>query len=103
MSDVRGALFPFLILSAFVGWLSAVILIALASQKPRIAFLVERAVGAVILASATTAYLVVVHNTDHGFQLFDDEASRVIVRLIFIALGFIPVIWLALYWRRRVG
>jgi hypothetical protein len=101
VSDARLALYPFIVLSAAVAWLSAVILVILARQRPRIAFLVERAVGAVILAIATTSYAIIAHNTDHGFPWFDSDTARLAVRLLFIALGFIPLIWLALYWRRR--
>lgn len=102
MNDVQHALFPLLVLSAGIAWLSAMILVVLARQQPRIGFLVERAVAAVVLATATTAYALVAHNSDHGYEWLDSDTARVLVRLLFIGLGLIPVIWLGLYLRRRV-
>ncbi len=100
MTDVQRALFPFLVASAVISWISAVILVHLARQKPRIGFLTERAVAAVVLAFATTIYMLIAHNVDNGFWILDTASTRVIARLIFVVLGLIPLGWLILYWRR---
>jgi hypothetical protein len=100
VNDVQVVLTPIVVLSAVIAWISAVTLIWLARQRPRIGFLVERAAAAVILAVATTIYALIARNTDSGYEWFDSDTSKVFVRLVFISLGCIPAIWLVLYWRR---
>ena len=85
------------------GWIATGVLFSVARQRPLIPVLAERAVLAVGCSVAATVYVLVAANTDLGFRWFPFEDAVVIVRLIFVGLAAFPLIWLALYFRGRLG
>jgi len=101
VSDIASALVPLLLVLPIIDWIATGVLVILAVQRPRIAFLTERAVIAVVVSGVTTVYGLVALNTQLGFPIFDADTAKVIVRLAIVVLGAAPIVWLALYLRRR--
>lgn len=84
-------------------WVSAVILIRAARQRPRIGALTERAVIAVAIAIMVTAggVITVNRNADHAF--FPIEAARVVFSLAVIVVGAVPLGWTYLWFAGKLG
>jgi len=94
-------LLPLLLILPLIDWTATVVLVTLARRRPRITFLVERAFAAVVVSIVTTVYALLALNTQGGFPVLAPEAALTVVRLLIIALGAAPLVWLTLYWRRR--
>jgi hypothetical protein len=90
---------PFAYLSAVIAWVCAIVLVRLARRAGSRA-LTERAWVAVYLAAFTLVYVIGVYNLDHGFILYPQALSVIIIRLAFIGMGLIPALWL-INWRWR--
>lgn len=93
----------FILAAAAIAWVSVVILARAARRQPRIGALTERAViGAGAALFVTLKGLIAVH-ADQGFPFFDARTSETILRIAVLFLGLLPVYWLALYLRGRLG
>lgn len=84
---------PFAYLSTVVAWVCAIVLVRLARRSGS-HVLRERAFVAVYLAAFTLVYVIGVYNLDHGFVLYSQVQSVIIIRCAFIAMGLIPALWL---------
>jgi len=62
------------------------------------------ATGSLLVAVALSGYVLIVGiNTELGFPFYDVATAAIVNRLYWLAIGFIPVRWLYLYWRGRSG
>lgn len=95
------ALLPFLLLLPIFDWTVTGALVALAFQRPRIPFLTERAIAALVIAIVTTAYAGIALNTEQGYPWFGADIARSAVRLLIVVLGAAPILWLVNFWRGR--
>lgn len=94
-------IFGALLFLPFINWPVAIMLIRLARIRPTIRALTERAVLALVIAVATTTYVLVAVNTEIGFAMFDFEIGKVILRLLILAIGLFPLWWLWSYYKGR--
>ena len=92
-----------LIALTIASWASTFLLVRAARQPPRIGALVERAIIAVVLSAFGTVCVVIVFNTDAGWEWFTNDAARALFRLSLFAFLLIPVVWLGLYLTNRLG
>lgn len=103
MAPLNYLLIALLIMAPVIDWIVAIILVRAAwfgpSRERRIRALQERAVMAVGVAIATSAYLIDVFNTEAGDPLFADDLGRFLSRLIIATIGLLPIVWLVLYLR----
>jgi hypothetical protein len=79
-----------------IDWIAAVILVGIAMRVVNRA-LRERAFLAFMCALAQTAFFVVVVNTETGHPLWDANTGLVFMRIIFIVIGALPIVWLWLF------
>jgi len=92
-----------LIALTITSWASTFLLVRAARQPPRIGALVERAIIAVVLSAFGTVCVVIVFNTDAGWEWFTNDAARALFRLSLFAFLLIPCVWLGLYLTDRLG
>ena len=69
-------------------------------QDRRSTVLVERAGVSLLLALATSVYIIVGINTELGFPAFDFDAAIITNRVLLVVIGLIPARWLYLYFTR---
>ena len=100
MNGVSDALVPALLLLPVIDWIATVILIWLSrTASPKVGFLTERAMQAVIVSSVMTIFAVIFINTQTGFAIVPNDTARAITRVVTLVLGLGPVLWLWWYWR----
>jgi len=90
-----------LLIPAAIGNWACVIILHRASRFDG-AVLRERRNVALILAHAMTLYFIVGLNTTLGYPWFDPLWAPVVNRLILILIGLIPLLFLYLFWRRKI-
>lgn len=88
---------------AIASWLSTILLVNAAMQRPRIGALTERAVIAVVLSALGTVAVVLRINGDTGYALFPIDAARIIFGITVLGLLLTPCLWLLLYLSNRLG
>jgi hypothetical protein len=79
---------------------AAALLYRSARKRPRIGALTERANLAVTMALFSSIYALITLDIEIEPRLLAIEDVRVVVRLMFLALGLLPIWWL---WRDRTG
>jgi hypothetical protein len=90
-----------IVLLPVLDWIATAVLVMLANRTPHIGALTERAFAAGVVSVTTTIYAIVAINSETGWALWDVDGGRVIIRILFIAIGAAPIAFLALYWHRR--